>query len=122
MWFRRVKTRRKRSLPRLPAELAFYGRLQTVLARHGRITLQPGQTPQEFGAAARRLLQTVPERAAVAEVPVQVVSLLYRARYGRQPLNAAERQGIDLEIDKLAAVLKYSHREMRRANSSQVVR
>jgi hypothetical protein len=108
MCLRRVKARRKRPA-RLPVELAFYGRLQAVLARHGRITQQPGQTPQEFGEAARKLLRTVPERAPVAEVPVQVVSLFYRARFGRQPLDAAERQAIDFKISNLAAILKGNH-------------
>jgi hypothetical protein len=106
IWFRRVKTRRKRSPPRLPAEFDFYGRLQAVLARHCRLTLQPGQTPQEFAVAARQLLNSAASSIALADIPGQVIRLYYRARYGRLPLDPGERQAINQQIDHLAAALR----------------
>jgi protein-glutamine gamma-glutamyltransferase len=106
MWFRRRKPRQRGFSPRLSPEFAFYGRLQAVLARYCRLTLQPGQTPLEFAATARQLLRSATAVIPLADIPVQIIRQYYRVRYGRQPLDSAERQAIDQQINDLAGALR----------------
>jgi transglutaminase-like putative cysteine protease len=92
-----------------PAErtppLPFYARLLEILARHAQLRPHPAQTPREFGEVARLRLATSATTVALADLPARLVNLLYRARYGHQPLSHAESQTVDLELDALAVAL-----------------
>jgi hypothetical protein len=69
-----------------------------------------GETPQEFGQTAQAFLATQNLGAALVNLPLQIIQLFYQVRYGRFPVDSAERQRIDRQLDLLAAVLKQSPR------------
>jgi hypothetical protein len=104
LWFR---WRRKRSvIAAARTELAGYGRLLAILARHCRLRPQPSQTPHEFAEVAAQRLTTDTHTAAVASVPAEVARLYYRVRYSRQPLNTEEAAHLDGELGRLEAALR----------------
>jgi transglutaminase-like putative cysteine protease len=98
----RGRARRVRSAA---APAGFYTRLLAVLGQRCRLFPGAGQTPREFGMlAAVCVAPSVP--AALAAVPLQIVDLLYRARYGAYPLSAAEEAHIAQKIDELDRALR----------------
>jgi hypothetical protein len=88
-----------------PVRVAFYARLLAVLARRCRLRPQTGQTPHEFGEAARRLLEQLPATAALADIPVQVVDRFYQVRFGDRVLPEAEHRDIDDRLNRLDQAL-----------------
>ncbi|MHB1424263.1 MAG: transglutaminase TgpA family protein, partial [Gemmataceae bacterium] len=79
-----------------------YQRLLRILGRHSSLRPQLAQTPREYGKAAQAFLQTRPALAALADVPLHVVALFYRARFGGRPPSAEENQTIHADLDRLA--------------------
>jgi len=53
-------------------------------------TRRAQQTPREFTEAVRRFLNASPSTAPVAGIPARLAALLYRVRYGEQPLTEEE--------------------------------
>src|SRR5436305_13987019 len=95
--------RRKAPADRQDPATAFYRRLLGVLARHLGARPQGGQTPSEFAAAAGQRLRAAPATAALAGLPADTAVYYYRVRYGRRPLNDAERRSLDGQLDCLEA-------------------
>ncbi|MGH7172991.1 MAG: transglutaminase domain-containing protein, partial [Gemmataceae bacterium] len=91
---------------RLSDSTAFYQRLLHILGLYASLRPSFGQTPREYGATARNFLQAHPGLAALAELPIRVVDLFYRVRFGGQPLREDERQTLDAELDHFAEVLR----------------
>ena len=92
--------RARRRSAAAPVYPDYVRRLLAALARRGRVP-QPGQTPQEFAAAAEAGLRgTAP--ADVATVPSQVVAAYYAERFGGRPPDAAERQALLEGVRRLA--------------------
>ncbi|HEY7422995.1 MAG TPA: transglutaminase-like domain-containing protein, partial [Gemmataceae bacterium] len=89
-----------------PVREAFYTRLVLLLERHTPLRPASGQTPREFGEAAHQFLQTLPGLAALADLPGRVVEVLYRVRFGGQPLSAPEGRILDTELDQLAEAFR----------------
>jgi hypothetical protein len=104
-WRRRGRFRPRKGVS-AGAAVPFYGRLLAILERRCRLHPQPAQTPREFAAAARSHLAAC--GGAVADVPVRVAALLYRVRYGREPLTEDERRAVEEQLDRLEAVLRDS--------------
>jgi len=86
--------------------LPFYSRLLELLARHAGLQPHPAQTPREFGEVACVRLAASDSTAGLAGIPVRLADLLYRARYGLQPLNNEESQMVERDLDQLAAALE----------------
>jgi hypothetical protein len=84
-----------------PVRVGFYDHLLRILARRCGLVPQPAQTPREFGAAARRLLEQKAVPAALAELPPRVAGLFYQVRFGRHDLAEAESREIDRQLDQL---------------------
>jgi transglutaminase-like putative cysteine protease/membrane protein implicated in regulation of membrane protease activity len=94
-----------------PAATAFYQRLLRILARRASLRPSYGQTPREYGEAARVMLQGRPDLARLAELPVRVVDLFYRVRFGGKPLSDGERRALEAELERLAEALRCSRAE-----------
>ncbi|HWG42533.1 MAG TPA: transglutaminase domain-containing protein [Gemmataceae bacterium] len=103
---RRWNHRRRAAGPRPSNTVAFYGRLLTLLARHAALRPRHGQTPHEFGEAARQFLQTRPVLSSLSDVPIRVVELFYRVRFGGRPLSEPESRTLDAEMDRLTEALR----------------
>jgi hypothetical protein len=73
-----------------------------LLARHARLHPQDAQTPREFTEAVRRFLNASPSTAPVAGIPARLAALLYRVRYGEQPLTEEENRSAQAELQRLA--------------------
>jgi hypothetical protein len=88
--------------------VVFYRRLVRLLGT--RVSLWPsfGQTPREYGEAARALLLVRPAWVELAELPLRVVELFYRVRFGGQPLTEEERRALDADLDRLTEALRKS--------------
>jgi hypothetical protein len=84
----------------------FYRRLLEILAWHRGLEPQPGQTPREFGAAARLVLEAEPKSRGVADLPALIIELYYRVRLGGRPLGVDEQQTVESRLDELRAELK----------------
>jgi transglutaminase-like putative cysteine protease len=89
-----------------PSDIAIYPRLVRILARYTSLRPIFGQTPREYGAAVQVFLQTRPALAALADLPMRVVELFYRVRFGGQPLNEGERRQINAEINRFSRKLR----------------
>lgn len=100
--------RRRRRTTDAPASKtpAFYSRLVTILSRYACLHPHCGQTPQEYGEAARAFLQTRAALNALAELPTRVVELFYQVRFGGRPLSGTEHQALDAELDRFAEVVR----------------
>ncbi|HTU23470.1 MAG TPA: transglutaminaseTgpA domain-containing protein [Gemmataceae bacterium] len=103
---RRLRRSRRTNGVRLPDITACYQRLTHILGRYTSLRPSCGQTPREYGEAARAFLATRPGLAAVAELPIRVVDSFYRVRFGGQSLNEGERLALDAELDRFAEVLR----------------
>jgi transglutaminase-like putative cysteine protease len=89
-------------------EVAFYARLLAILDRRCRLRPGPAQTPREFSAAARQVLEAVPNAVPLAGLPARIADLFYRVRYGRQALGADEEQDLNGQLERLDAALRPS--------------
>jgi hypothetical protein len=103
----RFKPRSRRRPVSAPvATLSSYVRLLALLHRSHGLTPVPSQTPREFSDAAHAALLRGAQAAAFAEVPAQVVALLYRSRYGGRPPSPAETQAVESGLDQLDQALE----------------
>jgi hypothetical protein len=112
--WRRLRRRGQAAEPgkRAPraAEVAVYTRLLAIVARRCRLRPRPEQTPREFSAAVEQLLNARAATAAVAAVPALVAALLYRVRYGGEPLAEDERQRAETSLAELDDALALAGR------------
>ncbi len=90
--------------PRSP--MPFYQRLLTLLKRYAGMAPAVGQTPREFGTAAGEVLRHHPATAGQADLPRLLAEVLYRVRFGDQPLGEDESQVLHARLDELAAALR----------------
>jgi hypothetical protein len=105
---------RRWALARTPRTAPFYHRLVRLLRQHTPLRPNVGQTPREFGAAAREFFQSVPGLTAVAELPGRVVELFYRVRFGGRPLSEPEMHVLDADLNRLAEALVLHRSNQRR--------
>src|SRR5579883_942693 len=106
--FRRLRHRRlTTAIHGNGPDAAFYPRLVRILARYVSLRPQLGQTPREYGEAARDVLHARPAFAALADWPIRVVHFFYRSRYGGRPLREEERRTLDSEFERFAEALRH---------------
>ncbi len=86
------------------AEIAFYRRLEALLARHGMIRTA-SQTQREFAAAAAAALRADGSAAPLAPLPGEVAEAFYRVRFGHAPLDAERAQAVERALLELATGL-----------------
>jgi hypothetical protein len=103
IWLRRPKARLRQNKP--TPETAFYHRLLRLLKRYCRLVPQTGQTPQEFGAKAQEFLTAQRVENDLKDLPLRVIELFYKVRYGRMMIPLDQRQEIDRQLDLLSAAL-----------------
>ncbi|MDB5312611.1 MAG: hypothetical protein JWO38_6813 [Gemmataceae bacterium] len=102
----RAVGRPARSVPQaLPDSARWFDRLVTVLGAHG-YSPAPGDTPQEFAAAAAAALRLRPPTANVAEVPVWWAEAYYQSRFGGVPIPDDRRAELEVGLDGLRRALK----------------
>lgn len=87
------------------AEVEFYRRCETILARHGLIR-PVGQTQREFAETAGLGLVNATGQPQLQVLPRVVVDAFYRVRFGRQPLDNLQLQEVEHALEELAAVGK----------------
>jgi len=98
--------------------VAFFARCERVL-RKVRCVRSSAQTHREFAAAAAAELI---RRGAAAEVLPQlsaVAEAFYRVRFGRRPLDAAERQTVELALEAVEAQVRAVRRSRRGTAASK---
>jgi len=105
IWLRRPKARPRQRITPAP-ETAFYHRLLTLMERRCRLTPKVGQTPQEFGARAQEFLTAQKLEAVSKDLPLRIIELFYKARYGGMVIPASQLQEIDRQLDFLNVALK----------------
>jgi hypothetical protein len=76
-----------------------------LLKRYSRLVPQMGQTPQEFGAKAQEFLAAQRVETDLKDLPLRVIELFYKVRYGRMMVPLDQRQEIDHQLDLLSAAL-----------------
>lgn len=106
LFLRRLRRRRRTNGVRPAGTTAFYQRLLHVLGSYTSLRPSVGQTPREYGAAAQTVLRGRPHLAVLAELPVRIVELFYRVRFGAQPLSEEERHALDAELARFAETLR----------------
>lgn len=84
------------------AEVEFYRRLETLLARHG-LVRSVGQTQHEFATAAGTRIAQITGQVRLASLPQQVAEAFYRVRFGRLPLDSPQAQAVEHALTQLAA-------------------
>ncbi len=104
LFLRRLRSPLRAS--RIRGDAAFYTRLVRILTRYTSLRPTREQTPREYGAAAQRFLQARPTMAALANVPIHIVELFYRVRFGGRPLSEGEHQQVHAEIDRFVEKLR----------------
>ena len=104
LW-RRWRRGRARSVGSRRAEVDFYRRFETLLARRG-LMRSPAQTQQEFAAAAGVHLAMATGEKRLAELPAVVVEAFYRIRFGRQPLDNRQLEAVEHALAGITAAPK----------------
>lgn len=87
---------------RCPANVEFYRRFETLLARQG-LVRAPGQTQQEFAAVVAAYLAKQTGDAQLATLPATIADAFYRVRFGRTPLDNLQTQTVELALVEIAA-------------------
>jgi len=95
----------------------FYRRLETALNRLG-LSRGIGQTPRELASQAGERLAALLPRDAVAELPSQIVEILYRVRFSSAGRDQNDRRVLDGLLSRLEqAVPRMAERPKRPSRS-----
>jgi protein-glutamine gamma-glutamyltransferase len=116
--FVRAKSKRRRGSAGLRAgggaELAFYRRFETLLARRG-LVRRTGQTQLEFAQAAAAILPDASDGQPAGPLARRVVDAYYRVRFGRTALDSRQAAAVEQLLDRLqTAVARPPKRGARR--------
>jgi hypothetical protein len=104
-----LRQRRKQSV-RSTSPVAFYERLLHLLGRYAALRPTFGQTPLEYGQAAQQYLHSKPGLASWAELPLRVIELFYRVRFGGRSLSEEESLDLKSQLGLFAQALR-KHRQ-----------
>ena len=83
------------------AEIEFYRRFETFLARQGMVR-NVGQTQREFAEVAGLRLALLGGEPRWATLPGVITDAFYRVRFGRQPLDKHQVQAVEQALEKLS--------------------
>jgi transglutaminase-like putative cysteine protease len=101
-WRRRSASRSRGRKP--PRQVAFYERLERILAQQG-IKRGPRQTPLEFALIAGAELVAHTDTRLHATLPRRIVEAYYRVRFGGHTLDAREADVVEQQLVTLGQVL-----------------
>lgn len=87
-----------------PNTVAFYRRLELLLARRGQLR-SPGETPREFVVRAASEWTSGTSRAEIVDLSGLVVDAYYQVRYGHHPLDTDEQQAVEHALQALDQVI-----------------
>ena len=93
------RTRRRR------AEIEFYRRFETLLARQG-VVREAGQTQREFAEAAGLQLAERDHEPRLTAPPSVIAEAFYRVRFGQQPLDKQQVEAVEQALGELARLGK----------------
>lgn len=82
------------------SQVAFYRRLEAVLARWG-LVCAAAQTPREFALDAGAKIAAAADQPALAPLPAQVAEAFYAVRFGRQTLDEAQAAAVAQALAEL---------------------
>lgn len=85
------------------AEIEFYRRCETILARHG-LVRSANQTQREFARTAGLGLAAATGQPQLQPLPSVVAEAFYRIRFGRQPLDNIQVEEVEHALAELATV------------------
>lgn len=97
---RRWWRQRRREAVARRSRVAFYRRLESVLARH-RLHRGASQTPREFAEVAGMRLAAATGQRDMAELPGAVVDAFYRVRFGGRDLDNNQIQAVEQALHRL---------------------
>ena len=101
-WTRRtVRDGRATARALAAAGTGFYPRFLKVADRLLSLKPAPGQTPREFGLIAQSCLANRAQDKMASVIPLRLVELLYRVRYGGQSLTVAEEQEANRDVEMI---------------------
>ena len=86
------------------ASVAFYRRLETLLAQHG-LTRPATKTPREFAREAGEELARRTQDAAVAAMPLLLADAYYQVRFGGVALAPSQIDAVKRSFEQLEAIL-----------------
>ena len=81
--------------------VAFYRRLERILARQG-LTRPPHQTQREFALQAGARLAKCGLLEPLPALPLGIVEAFYRVRFGGEPLDRSQATTVEEALDRLA--------------------
>jgi hypothetical protein len=79
----------------------FYPRFLEIASRLLNVQPEPGQTPREFGLRAQSCLESRALGEDCSAIPLKLVDLLYRARFGGHTLTSAEERQANRDVETL---------------------
>lgn len=89
----------------LSANVEFFRRLETLLARHG-LTRPTCQTHRQFARQAGEVLARSTGQAALGALPPMIAEAFYRVRFGRLALDPAAAAAIEAALEELDRALR----------------
>jgi len=98
------------------AEIEFYRRFETLLARQG-LFRATGQTQREFAVAAGLRLARQSGEPHWTGLPLVVADAFYRVRFGRQPLDNPDSQAVEHVLGELTKLERPPLIDSRKNNS-----
>jgi len=91
----------KRQMDLSPASTGFYARFQEVVFRLLNLKALPGHTPREFGQITSRSLENLALDQKYTAIPMRLVDVLYRVRFGGMRLTEEEKRQAENDVDML---------------------
>jgi hypothetical protein len=90
----------------VPVEIAFYHRFLEILRRLFGLRPRPSQTPLEFGEMIRAAWHGASSTARFADLPLKIVELFYRVRYGGRSLAQGDETKIKARLDDIEETMR----------------
>jgi transglutaminase-like putative cysteine protease len=87
------------------AEVAFYKRFESLMARQG-LVRAPAQTQHEFAAAAGSRLVSLTGEGRLATLAAMIADAFYCVRFGQRPLDNLQAQAVEQALVEIAAIGK----------------
>ena len=83
----------------------YYARLLRAMAAYADLHPTQAQTPLEFANKASRHLVLDQRTQNQAAIPIQIVNMYYRDRYGGRPLSKTEETHVESQLSRLEMAL-----------------
>jgi hypothetical protein len=90
---------------RASTEIAFYRKLEKLLAQHG-FRREPGETQREFAELTASKLASAADAQGVAPLPREVADAFYAVRFGGRTLDSQQNQAVEQALASLTTALE----------------